>query len=280
MKPDVPVLGEQVGIVKPLVNADEAVRAFNEYQQLKNKLRSDGDFVKFKVKRKDPETGKITEEWKECPTKQWRSKLTRFFGISVEVVSEEIQTLPDGSFVVKAVARAIAPNGLYMYGDGSCWSRAKEDGKGDLYHNTRSHAVTRAKNRAVLELVGFGEVSAEEIEHGEEAEGKSRTAEPRSKSGNGAADGERARKIVFAAVNGWASKAGIDPQEANEVAREILRTGYKVQSCSELTDAQWAQIAKAKDRLIAAMERHFYEESRKVVAQESNLEEQEAAIEA
>lgn len=161
----VPILGEQVGIVKPLVTPDEAVQAFNAYQQLKQKLRGEGDFVQFKDR-----NGNL----KEAPTKQWRSKLSRFFGISCDIISEEIQNLPDGTFVVKVTARAVAPNGLYQYGDGSCWSKTKErfdkDGNpvGDLYHNTRSHAVTRAKNRAVLELVGFGEVSAEEIEQGED----------------------------------------------------------------------------------------------------------------
>jgi hypothetical protein len=35
-------------------------------------------------------------------------------------------------------------------------------------HNIRSHAHTRAYNRAVSNLVGFGEVSAEEIERGEQ----------------------------------------------------------------------------------------------------------------
>lgn len=44
-------------------------------------------------------------------------------------------------------------------------------------HNVRSHAHTRAYNRAVSNLVGFGEVSAEEVEHGAEDAG---TGEPRS----------------------------------------------------------------------------------------------------
>lgn len=178
-----PILGEQVGIVKPLVTPDEAVQAFNAYQQLKQKLRGEGDFVQFEDRNGNQ---------KEAPTKQWRSKLSRFFGISCDIVSEEIQNLPDGTFVVKVTARAVAPNGLYQLGDGSCWSKTKErydnDGnlKGDLYHNTRSHAVTRAKNRAVLELVGFGEVSAEEIEPGEyEAtdSSKQRPTSPKPKNG-------------------------------------------------------------------------------------------------
>ena len=144
-------------IVRPLVTSEEALKAFNEYQLLKKKLRGEGDFVEFTDSK---------GQKKEAPTKQWRTKLTRFFGISVEIVKEEVEYLQDGSFVYKVTARAKAPNGLYMEADGSCWSKTKEKaGMGkDIYHLTRSHAITRAKNRAVLELVGFGEVSAEEIE--------------------------------------------------------------------------------------------------------------------
>jgi len=149
----------QTNIVRPLVSIDEAVRMFNEYQKLKQKLRGEGDFIEFT----DYKGNK-----KEAPTKQWRTKLTRFFGVSVEIIEERKEDLPDGSFIYYAKVRATAPNGLFVEADGSCWSKTKEstDRRGnlkDIYHLTRSHAITRAKNRAVLELVGFGEVSAEEI---------------------------------------------------------------------------------------------------------------------
>lgn len=157
---------KESSFLRPLISIDEAVEVFNEYQRLKKKLRGEGDFIEFT----DRQGNK-----KEAPTKQWRAKLTRFFGISTQIISESVEYLPDGSFVVKVVVRATAPNGLFCDGDGSCWSKTKEetDRRGnlrDIYHNTRSHAITRAKNRAVLELVGFGEVSAEEI--GEEVEEK------------------------------------------------------------------------------------------------------------
>jgi hypothetical protein len=155
----------QIEVIRPLVAADRAVEIFNEYQSLKGKLASEGDFREY------TDSG---GRKRQMPTKQWRTKLTRFFGIDVRISEERIEQLEDGSFVVYAKARAEHPNGLFMESDGTCWSKTKErykDGKpiGDLYHNTRSHAITRAKNRAVLELVGFGEVSDEEI--GEEEVG-------------------------------------------------------------------------------------------------------------
>ncbi len=170
----------QTQIIKPLVNPEEALQAFNEYQALKKKLRGEGDFVEFKDKKGNK---------REAPTKQWRTKLTRFFGISVEIIKEEVEYLQDGTFIYKATARAKAPNGLYVDGDGTCWSKTKEskDAVKDIYHLTRSHAITRAKNRAVLELVGFGEVSAEEIEEGEttrEAEKETAQSQPKEYNAN------------------------------------------------------------------------------------------------
>lgn len=150
--------GEVLGptITRPLVTTEQAINAYNEYQQLKQAVAGPEDFIAFRQQGREL----------EAPTKKWRVKLCKFYGVSCEIVSEEIEHMPDGSYVFKATAKATAPNGQFMYGDGSCWSETKKTAFGknsDVVHNTRSHAVTRAKNRAVLELVGFGEVSAEEI---------------------------------------------------------------------------------------------------------------------
>lgn len=202
---------QERGFVRPLLGVDQAVEAFNQYQMLKTKLRGEGDFVQFTDRQ-----GNV----KEAPTKSWRSKLTRFFGISIEVINESIETLPDGSFIVKATARAIAPNGLYMEGDGACWSKTKNefDYKGnpvDIYHNTRSHAITRAKNRAVLELIGFGEVSAEEIE-GEERE--SLPQPNNTKAINAAPKTINQKQIRLIYYQG--SKKGLQKEELEKLVQE------------------------------------------------------------
>lgn len=210
---------KQVGIIRPLVDLDGAVDAFNEYQKLKQRLRGPGDFIAFKDRSGND---------KEAPTKQWRSKLTRFFGISCDIVREEMEVLNDGSFVVRVTAKASAPNGLYMFGDGSCWSKTKEGGSGDLYHNTRSHAITRAKNRAVLELVGFGEVSAEEIDQNEVQDTGGQRAQGSGPRNPDAPSTEKQQKAVYAA----AKSAGIGDVKA------WLKERYGVESTKDLTKGQ------------------------------------------
>ena len=63
------------------------------------------------------------------------------------------------------VYKASTQTGRSETGDGACTAAEKSVGRMRASeHNVRSHAHTRAFNRAVSNLVGFGEVSAEEIE--------------------------------------------------------------------------------------------------------------------
>ncbi len=58
--------------------------------------------------------------------------------------------------------RASSPANRMADGDGSCFVSEKH-GRAGTVHNVRATAHTRAFNRAVANLVGFGEVSAEEM---------------------------------------------------------------------------------------------------------------------
>ncbi len=132
----------------------------------------------------------------------WRAVAVAF-NISVETVEEkrEVASLfKDGreNFGYVVTRRATAPNGRSVVADGTCFAVEKarrfkcphlerEGSRRTLHfphsscpefdpefqwrvlpgdateHNVRGHASTRAFNRAVSDLVGFGEVSAEEI---------------------------------------------------------------------------------------------------------------------
>lgn len=136
----------------------------------------------------------------------WRA-VSVAFRLTVEVAEErreEYGSFKDGSanFGYHIVYRATSPNGRSATGDGSCFAVEKaarwkcphphESWKGKSLHfpatscpdydpafmwrtlppeatehNVRAHAHTRAYNRAISNLVGFGEVSAEEAQQEE-----------------------------------------------------------------------------------------------------------------
>ena len=80
----------------PAMSIDETVAAFKEYQSLKKKLQDSGDFVKFQSK----------DGTKEAPTKQWRTKVGRYFGICAEITKEWDTKEDDGSITYHKRARA------------------------------------------------------------------------------------------------------------------------------------------------------------------------------
>lgn len=135
-------------IVRPIVSAEEALEAWQQYQGLKEKIAGEGDFVKI--------------SGKAHPTKQFANKLSKFFGLSVSIIERWKEEHEDGSFTWHIITQAKAPNGQFREGDGHCHSQERDFSH--LQHDVFATAVTRAKNRAILELAGFGEVSAEEMQ--------------------------------------------------------------------------------------------------------------------
>jgi hypothetical protein len=120
----------------------------------------------------------------------WRAVATAF-SLSLDLVEERSELDALGTLAAwHVVYRATAPNGRTAIGDGSCSYmekvvyRSKGRGRSRVYerdtdgrrlvdeektqeaassHNIRGHAHTRAANRAISNLVGFGEVSADEL---------------------------------------------------------------------------------------------------------------------
>jgi hypothetical protein len=70
------------------------------------------------------------------------------------------------------IARAIAPSGRFQDGDGYCSVDEprfdKSGGRRKIENDLRTTATTRAKTRAISDLLGTGEVPAEEISGGGE----------------------------------------------------------------------------------------------------------------
>jgi hypothetical protein len=141
----------------PLSSA-ELIAAFNEYRDVQSALdRIMSDAI-------------ILLDGKAFRKKQYWRGIVVGYGASVECVSERREvfgTLPNGgeNFAWIVMYRATTKNGRSGTGDGACTAAEKSVGRmRATEHNVRSHAHTRAFNRAVSNPVGFGEVSAEEIE--------------------------------------------------------------------------------------------------------------------
>ena len=129
----------------------------------------------------------------------WRAIRTAF-NLDVTMVEEHREVLPDGNWGWLVTYRAKAPNGRAADGDGACYASEKPGRGQATEHNVRSHAHTRAFNRAVSNLVGFGEVSAEEAER-EERPRQAPPQQPRAVGASGTVEGcisEAQQKRLFA----------------------------------------------------------------------------------
>jgi len=100
---------------------------------------------------------------KEFKKKSYWRKLAIVFGLSIDVIEERREVNPrTGEVTYHIKAKATAPNGQFVVGLGSC--SQFEKGKRRTEHETRTTAETRAKNRAISDMLAWGEVSAEEVD--------------------------------------------------------------------------------------------------------------------
>jgi len=140
-----------LAVPMPVVVPEEAKRIMKEYEALKAAIVEESDIDRHGNK---PYLKKS----------YWR-KLATFFRLSVEAVegTETDRMMPDGIKCYKVQYKATAPNGRYCFGDGNC--STDERGKQNWsWMQLMATASTRAFNRAVSNLVGGGEVSAEEVD--------------------------------------------------------------------------------------------------------------------
>jgi hypothetical protein len=149
----------------------------------------------------------------------WR-KVARAFNLSFELVHARVERDEDGTAVRAEVwIRAVAPNGQFGDGDGYC---SADEGRfkswrvrQKLENDLRSTATTRAKNRATADLVGMGEVSAEEIAPAgdEEEQGQALAA--------GAPASDELARAAFAALTLLLGQGEADRGAATRVGERI-----------------------------------------------------------
>jgi len=146
---DIPATKEIVPVTTffaPLVSVGDASAAFDHYQNLINALIKQSDMVKIQ--------GRLVAK------KSGINKLSRFFGISVEVIKEKQEMYPGPKggtvFIAKTWAKAIAPNGQFRVAGAACSSSERRFNH--VYADVMGVSETRAKKRAVEELIGMGQI--------------------------------------------------------------------------------------------------------------------------
>jgi len=154
---DEPV-GTAIELHEPMqlpMTVDEATEAMTHYQRISHALIDPAKDMQ------DIGTGKF-------PKRSAFQKLANAYRVSTEIVSDETDYDPDGQMIRARVrVRATHPDGRYQEGDGRCHILERGERKASdpkTEHDVHGTAVTRAKNRAIGDLIAFGAVSAEEVE--------------------------------------------------------------------------------------------------------------------
>jgi hypothetical protein len=174
----------EFSVVRALVDPDQALARWNEYQGLVQKIIGATDIQSFS------EQGKKKSFIKRSG---W-AKLGTYYGISVSMISERLFHKHDPKICLRAVmpdkydgvvdcncpivgaryvVRATAPNGRTVEQIGLATFNEQNVKYTRVEHDLASKAYTRAYNRAISSIVGAGEVSAEEARSTGEAAGLS-----------------------------------------------------------------------------------------------------------
>ena len=159
-----PEVSKETGIIATdnVPNVDVAIEQWDAYQKLCKGLLNETDYQEIIVKEKD-ENGNYVKVKRHFKKKSAWQKLSRAFNVDTSIVDRDIERSKTGR-VREAYycVRATLPNGRSVESDALC-SRS-EKGKDKVSdHTIMSTAKTRATNRAIAELIGAGEVSAEEM---------------------------------------------------------------------------------------------------------------------
>jgi hypothetical protein len=147
-KEELPV---SVNPVKPLVSPEKAGEEWAKFETLKAKLLTDEDYQAIAGKRYIKRSG--------------FRKIAVYFGLSDRILEQERVEREDSSFSWRIVVEVEAPNGRISTGVGACDSRERRFAH--IEHDVYAIAHTRAKSRAISDMVAGGAVSAEEMEVGQ-----------------------------------------------------------------------------------------------------------------
>lgn len=136
------------------IDPEQVIASMKAYQDLLPRLLEPGDF-------QDAGAGK-----RFVKRSGWR-KIARAFNLSLTLIDRSVDRDEQGNAIrAEVVVRAIAPNGQMQDGDGYCSidePRFKDArGRQRIEQDLRATATTRAKSRAISDLIGMGDLSDED----------------------------------------------------------------------------------------------------------------------
>lgn len=136
-------------LISPAAEIEELKRHWQTIQELKKSILDKSDIQDIQGKTYVKRSG-------------WR-KLQSAFAISDRIITKEREDLGEGQFLWRIEVEAYhTKTGRSATGLGTC--STKERKFAHVEHDVIAIAHTRAKNRAISDLIGLGEVSAEEID--------------------------------------------------------------------------------------------------------------------
>jgi hypothetical protein len=144
-------------LIEPAAEIEELKKHWQKIQELKKSVLDKSDIQEIQGKTFVKRSG-------------WR-KLQSAFAISDRIVAKEREDQGEGQFLWRIEVEAFhVKTGRSATGVGACSSKERKFAHVD--HDVFAIAHTRAKNRAISDLIGLGEVSAEELDHEEHFPGQ------------------------------------------------------------------------------------------------------------
>lgn len=134
--------------VRALQTANEAQKTWEDFEALKKALLNKNDYQKIGSKAFIKRSG--------------FRKIAVAFGLSDRILEEEKYIREDNSFYWRIVVEVKAPNGRINTGVGICDSAERDFAH--IEHDVYATSHTRAKSRAISDMVAGGVVSAEELD--------------------------------------------------------------------------------------------------------------------
>jgi hypothetical protein len=139
-----------------IADVERAKKEWANYIELTNAIIDESDYQTV---------GSGPNQKKFKKKSAWR-KYARFFDITDEIIKQDIIRNKEGKIIeVITVVLAHAPNGRTTPGVGAC--SIDERKFAHQNHDILATSHTRAKSRAISDLIGSGEVSAEEVDGSE-----------------------------------------------------------------------------------------------------------------